>query len=166
MVTLRCFAEPDIPLLLDYLNNPKVTWYLTSHIPQPYTLNDAEWWIREGSTQGMVRAIESEGTLVGCVGATPEQFEYSRNAEIGYWLAKPFWGKGIATHALAQMTAEVFSTTQIARLYAYVFEGNAASQRVLEKCGYRQEALLEKAVFKRGAFSNAWLYAAIAPDKG
>ena len=83
MVTLRRYRESDIPLLVEYLNNPRVTHYLTSRIPQPYTINDAQWWVNEGNQQyGIIRAIEWEGRLVGTTGVNPGQFEFSRSAEI------------------------------------------------------------------------------------
>lgn len=163
MITLRRYDENDIPLLVEYLNNPRVTAHLTSRIPQPYTINDAQWWVREGSTQGYTRAIEWENRLVGTIGANRGQFEFSRSAEIGYWLAEPFWGNGIATAALSAVTTEIFRDTDIVRLFANVVEGNTASCRVLEKCGYQQEALLQKAFFKHDIFNNAHLYVKLAP---
>ncbi len=161
MVVLREFESGDAHLLREYLNNPHVTKYLTSSIPQPYEKEDAEWWINEGSKAGIVRAIEYEGVFVGAVGANRKQFEHSRSAEIGYWLAESYWGTGLATTALRQLTAFIFENTDIVRLQAYVFEGNLASARVLEKAGYRLEGILQKAIYKHGSFMDAKLYATV-----
>lgn len=161
MVVLREFGTDDASLLREYLNNPHVTRYLTSSIPQPYENEDAEWWINEGSKAGVVRAIVYEGVFIGAVGANRKQFEHSRSAEMGYWLAESHWGKGIATIALRQLTALIFERTDIVRLQAHVFEGNVASARVLEKAGYRLEGTLRKAIFKRGVFMDAHLYAVV-----
>lgn len=161
MVELREFKTDDASLLQVYLNNPNVTRFLTSSIPQPYEKEDAEWWINEGSKGGIVRAIEYEGVFIGAVGANRKQFEHSRSAEIGYWLAESYWGKGIATAALSQLSAFIFESTDIVRLQAHVFEGNFPSARVLEKCGYRLEGVLQKAIFKRDVLMDASLYAAV-----
>lgn len=162
MVVLREFETGDASRLREYLNNLHVTKYLTSSIPQPYEKGDAEWWIKEGSKAGIVRAIEYEGVFVGTVGANRKEFEHARSAEIGYWLAERHWGKGIATIALRQLTSFIFENTDIVRLQAHVFEENFASARVLEESGYRLEGILQKAIFKRGIFMDASLYATVS----
>jgi RimJ/RimL family protein N-acetyltransferase len=163
MIALREYTEADIHLLVAYLNNTNVTRHLTASIPQPYTEKDAAWWIREGSRNGFVCAIEYNGIFVGTVGATRGLFERCKTAEIGYWIGEPFWGRGIATVALAQHSAFIFQNTDIVRLHAHVFARNVASMRVLEKCSYKCEAILEKAAFKNGTHTNIHLYASIKP---
>ena len=161
MIELREFSHADARRLPEYLNNPRVTRFLSSRIPQPYTATDATWWIDVGSRSGVVRAIDLEGVLVGTIGAEPGQFECVRSAEIGYWLAEPYWGKGIASLAPAQLTRLVFDTTDIVRLTARVFEGNDASARVLEKNGYAKEGVMRKAAYKDGHYFNVALYALV-----
>ena len=161
MIKLRTFRPDDAPLLQVYLNFQDVTTFLSTRIPQPYTETDAVWWVHEGSKVGIARAIQYNDQFVGTVGADRGQFEKSRSAEVGYWIGRPFWGKGIATEALRQLTALIFSTTTIARLQAYVFEGNIASMKVLEKNGYTLEGILNKAVFKHGQFYHEHLYARV-----
>ena len=82
------------------------------------------------------------------------EFEKQRTAEIGYWVARPYWGKGIASSALEEFTQGVFESTNMARLYASVFEANLASARVLSKCGYQLDAVLQSAIYKNGAVLN------------
>lgn len=158
-VFLREFKESDIEILPQYLNNPKVTQYLSTRIPQPYSREDAEWWIDKGCKNRIVRAIECEGVLVGSIGAERGRFERLRSAEIGYWIAESYWGKGIATVALRELSEFVFQNTDIARLQAHVYAGNTASARVLQKSGYELEGVLRKAVVKNGVFMDAELYA-------
>lgn len=155
---LRPFVEADRELLVDYLNRPQVSHYLSDRIPQPYRMADADWWVREGSHSGYTRAIEVDGVLVGCVGADPGQFEFRYTAEAGYWLADDYWGLGYATQALGLLMAELQSQTDLQRLQATVFVGNEASVRVLQRCGFVQEAHLKKAVFKHGQFADALLF--------
>lgn len=60
-------------------------------------------------------------------------FEQAGRRLVGYWLGKRFWGKGIATRALAAFVKQV----RVRPLHALVFKGNVGSIRVLEKCGFR-----------------------------
>jgi len=83
---------------------------------------------------------------------------YKQNAEIGYWLAEPFWGKGIVCEALKQMVAYAFNTFYISRLYATPFGRNISSSRVLEKAGFTLEAILPNAVYKNGQFEDEAIY--------
>jgi RimJ/RimL family protein N-acetyltransferase len=161
-VFLRDFCENDITSLVLYLNNKNVTKFLTSRIPQPYSVDDAKWWVNIGSREGITKAVEVNGKYVGSIGVTAGQFESNRSAEIGYWLEESSWGKGIATEAVMEMTEYVFSNTNIVRLYAPVFSPNKASMRVLEKCGYQLEGVLRKAIFKNGLFLDEHLYAKIS----
>ena len=149
---LRDFNQTDIPLLLNYLNNSKVTQYITASIPQPYTNDDALWWINEGSQSEFIKAIEVNGVFVGCISATIGNFEYNRSAELGYWLGEDHWGQGIATKAVKVFSQELFKNTQLMRLFVSVVNENKASIRVLEKNNFVYEGLLRNASYKNGQF--------------
>lgn len=161
ILSLQTFSTEHKASLIHNLNSFNVTRYLSSRIPSPYTEDDAIWWIEHGSKNGIIRAVEVDGEFAGCVGAEPGQFEYAYAAEVGYWLAEPFWGKGYASKALALLIDEVQNTSEIVRLHASVFEGNQTSCKVLEKCGFILEGSMQKAVFKQGEFYNTHLYAKI-----
>lgn len=158
MIELRDFEDADIPLLVTYLNNPRMTRYLSDKIPQPYTEEHAQWWVTEGSRLGHVRAILHEGVFVGCIGVTAEGFERSRTAELGYWLAEPFWGRGLVAQAVRAMVDFMLSETDIVRIHAVVYNPNKASMRVLEKSGFSQEAIQRQAIYKHGKFYNAHVF--------
>ncbi|MFX6949463.1 GNAT family protein, partial [Acinetobacter baumannii] len=87
---------------------------------------------------------------IGGIGLILNSDVYIMSAEIGYWLAEPFWGQGIATEAVRQLVEYTFYYFDIVRLYAEVFETNKASMRVLEKNGFYLEGVRRKAVFKNG----------------
>lgn len=161
MIELRDFSNKDEELLVSYLNEEAVTQYISARLPQPYTKEAAAWWVSTGSKIGIVKAIAKNGVLVGSISAIVGEFEKQKSAEIGYWLAKPFWGNGFASEALAEFSKTIFLNTEIVRLYAPVFEGNTASARVLEKCGFKLEAILEKAIYKNGLFYDEHHYANI-----
>ncbi len=154
MLELRKFEARDEELLVSYLNDGELTRFLSSRIPQPYTHDSASWWVKTGSTIGTVYAIIYNEILVGSISAIPGEFEKQRTAEVGYWVARPYWGRGIASYALAEFTQRVFESTNLIRLYASVFEANVASARVLSKCGYTLDAVLQSAIYKNGSVFN------------
>lgn len=155
---MRPYCEADIPLLIRYLNDSLTTRYLTSAIAQPYTQADAEYWARHLSRSMGAQAIEWRGHFVGDISANIGNFEKAYSAEIGYWLGREFWGHKIATAALTRVTEQLLTQTKIVRLTAQVLVGNSASCRVLEKCGYTQEARLRQAAYKNGHHHDVLLY--------
>ncbi|APE04817.1 GNAT family N-acetyltransferase [Alteromonas sp. RW2A1] len=159
MVSLRDFTENDVDSIVTILNNDSVTQFLSTKIPTPYTLEDAKWWVSEGSKGDLIKAISVNGQLAGCIGVTRGDFEYQKSGEIGYWIAQKFWRKGVASSALDQMSEYVFSNTDIVRLFASVFSSNAASMGLLLKYGFTQEAILQKAIFKNGQFYDNHIFA-------
>ncbi|MBE1298898.1 MAG: GNAT family N-acetyltransferase [Alteromonadaceae bacterium] len=155
---LRTFKQEDATRLQQILNDADMVKFLSSRIPFPYTSEDATWWINEGSHNGFVRAIDIDGKLVGCVGVTPGIFEYSHCGEIGYWLAKDYWGNGIMTKAVNQLVEFIFTQTDISRLFAVVFSANRNSQNLLKRCGFEREAILKKAICKNGVYYDNHQY--------
>jgi ribosomal-protein-alanine N-acetyltransferase len=161
MIELRKFEQKDEALLISYLNDEAQTHFLSARLPQPYTKEAATWWVNTGSKIGVVYAIIHNGIFVGSISAIPGEFEKQKTAEIGYWVAKPYWGKGIASEALQKFTELLFENTDFIRLNASVFEGNFGSAKVLQKCGYKLDAVLEKAIYKNGVVFNEMLYSKI-----
>ncbi|PCK31219.1 GNAT family N-acetyltransferase [Pseudoalteromonas piscicida] len=159
MYTLRSFQLSDKARLIAILNDPDITRYLSTKIPQPYTEQDALWWINEGSKLGYIRAICEGDLLIGCIGVTPGEFEYERSGEIGYWLEKSHWRRGVAHFAIQKLIKVVFSESKIERIFASVFDGNVASMKLLQKSGFEQEAVLKRAIFKQGIFYDNHLFA-------
>ncbi|MBO1255541.1 GNAT family N-acetyltransferase [Alteromonas sp. 5E99-2] len=159
MVSLRDFDDEDIPILVKILNNTAVTQYLSSKIPTPYTEQDASWWVNEGSKGDLIKGILYNGELVGCIGVNRGLFEYSKSGELGYWLAADYWRKGIATEAISQLLDYTFEHTEIVRVFASVFSANTGSMQLLLKQGFKQEAVLEKGIFKDGEFYNNHIFA-------
>jgi len=161
--TLREWRPADAESLALHANNVKVWRNLHDAFPHPYTIADAESWIKQTSaaTSGMIFAIVVDGQAVGGIGINPGKDVERRTAAIGYWLGEAYWGRGIMTEALQAMTEHVFSVFDFARLEAYVFEWNLPSTRVLEKAGYAREARLRKKVTKEGRTVDCFLYVRI-----
>lgn len=80
---------------------------------------------------------------------------------MGYYVAEPYWGKGIATSAVKQICKYIFEKTDIIRIFAEPFAHNAASCRVLEKAGFVYEGTLRKNAVKNNAVTDMRMYAKI-----
>ena len=158
-MVLRELALSDAELLVEYLNVPEVTRYLSSNIPSPYGIEDAEWFITTGSKdKAITKAIEVDGQCVGLIGVYLQQAEYAHSAEIGYWLGRPFWRKGLATKAVKFFVDEIFNTTEVTCIFNPVTEANIASRRVMEKAGFQLEGKLQGSVQHHGKLHNEYFY--------
>ena len=82
-----------------------------------------------------------------------------KNAELGYWLGKDFWGNGIMSQAIKEIVKLAFERYDIVRIYATPFENNYKSHKVLEKCGFKLEAKFDKVVLKNGELLDELVYA-------
>lgn len=149
---LRAWRVGDEDSLVSYANNRNISRWLYDRFPFPYTRKDAEEWIGRAKDQTPLQffAIEVDGCAAGGIGLDIGSDVRRRTAAIGYWLAEPFWGRGIVTEAVRLVTDYGFRTFDLVRIGAGIFEGNPASMRVLEKAGYQLEGRRRKAVCKDG----------------
>ncbi len=163
---LRRWQKGDEASLAKYANNYHIWRNVRDAFPHPYTFDDAHHWISmcEAEKQPTVFAIEINGEAVGGVGIVPQKDVFRKNAEIGYWLGEPFWGKGIVTEAVKEISEYAFKHFDIHRLYAGVFEYNPASMRVLEKAGFHFEAILYQSVCKENKLWNEHIYVKFRTD--
>ncbi len=106
-----------------------------------------------------------EGEVVGSIAFKPQQDVERMSAEVGYFLAEAFWGRGIATEALVAVTSHAIDTCGLTRIFAVPFAWNTASCRVLEKAGYSLEGRLRRSAIKDGVITDQLQYAFIATDR-
>jgi RimJ/RimL family protein N-acetyltransferase len=160
-IKLRPWELSDLTSLVKYANNPKIAGNMTDAFPSPYTEESGRAFISMAQKGGStcLMAIEVEGEAVGGIGIHLQSDIMRKNAELGYWLAEPFWGKGITSQAVQKMVEYAFITFDINRIYARPFGTNKASQRVLEKSGFKLEARIEKNIFKKGEYLDELIYA-------
>jgi ribosomal-protein-alanine N-acetyltransferase len=78
---------------------------------------------------------------------------------LGYWLAQPYWGRGIISAAAVQICAQAFEELDIIRIFAEPFAYNAASRKVLEKAGFVLEGVMKQAAVKNGQVIDYCMYA-------
>ena len=161
--TLERWNTGFIDDVAEYANNEGIAKWLRDVFPFPYTHKDAEEFVTAFSEIGddvqLARAIVSGGRAVGSVGIFPQKDVYKRSGELGYWLAEPYWGKGIMTSAVKKLCAEAFERYDIVRIYAEPYADNKGSRRVLEKAGFELEGVLKDSVFKRGQMHDSCVYA-------
>jgi [ribosomal protein S5]-alanine N-acetyltransferase len=157
---IRAWKNEDLQELVLQANNVNVWNNLRNYFPHPYTEEDGKAWLEKvvNALPAINMAIESDGQLVGGIGLILNGDVYIKSGEVGYWVGEKFWGKGIATEAVRQMTEYAFYYFDLVRLYAEVFETNKASMRVLEKNGYYLEGVRRKAVFKNNVLMDDYIW--------
>jgi RimJ/RimL family protein N-acetyltransferase len=117
-----------------------------------YGANGFHWVIRD--RHGLFTA--APGTPMGMIGTRPSG-EPGRG-DVGYWLGKPYWGRGIMREALASMLDLAFGELDMIKLEAEVFTGNARSIRLVESLGMQREGTIRSAHLKRGDRVDAHVY--------
>ena len=157
---LREWKLTDIDSLAKHINNVKIWNNVRDGLPYPYTMLDADKYIRMVQAQPYVQnfAIEVAGEAVGGVGIVPLTDVERLSAEVGYWLGEAYWGWGITSEAVALLVDYVFRETGIIRLFASVYEYNPASMKVLEKVGFTRQAILRDAAIKNGRVIDMYYY--------
>jgi RimJ/RimL family protein N-acetyltransferase len=158
---LRPWNTNDLDSLVECANNPNISKFMMNKFPYPYTREAGERFIAFATQENPthIMAIEVDGKAVGGIGIHPLSDIESKNAEMGYWLAEPYWGKGYITEAVKQMIEYGFKNFDINRIFARPFGTNTASQKVLKKTGFLLEAKFEKTFFKNGEYLDECVYA-------
>ncbi len=162
---LRYWNLDDLDNLVKFANNKKIADKLTDAFPHPYKREDGIAYITNfGSDKPQkVFAIEVNGIACGSIGVFPQTDVHRKNAEMGYWLAEEYWGRGIMTEAVKRTIEYGFSAFDINRIFARPYASNLASQRVLEKAGMKLEARFEKSLFKNGQFVDELIFSILSP---
>lgn len=166
-ITLTKTQSEDQGDVFAHLQEREVGRYMP-WMPWPYTQEHAAEWLARvaapGYDQPQTRwAIRNESQrMIGVVEVAPQGAPLDHMAEIGYWLAKPYWGQGIMTAVVKTMVGYAFQQEKIVRLFAPIFAANTGSARVLEKAGFSAEApLMRKRYFRDGQFHDGRQYALI-----
>jgi [ribosomal protein S5]-alanine N-acetyltransferase len=160
---LRPWSLDDLDNLLKFAGNKKIADNLTDAFPHPYSREDGITFINRFKDDNPMRAfaIAVDGIACGSIGVFPQADVHRKSAEMGYWLAEEYWGRGIITEAIRQMVGYGFKTFDINRIFARPFSSNLASQRVLLKAGLKLEARLEKSIYKNGQFLDELIFSII-----
>jgi ribosomal-protein-alanine N-acetyltransferase len=165
-LVLRPFDESDAPALFVHAKNPNVARFtLWDHHK---TIADTEMFVRdyarcrylERTPEPYAITLRDDPRPVGAVGCFWAS-EPNKTMELGYWLAEPFWGKGLTAEACRAVVDSAFADHGPRRIQARVIAGNAASVRVLEKVGFAFEGTLRASLLRRGIFEDVMMFARI-----
>ncbi|MFN2457530.1 MAG: GNAT family N-acetyltransferase [Chitinophagaceae bacterium] len=159
--TLRAWTMNDLESLVNFANNFHIAKNMMDRFPHPYTVEQGKSFIELTTKESPpnILAIVIGNQAAGGIGIHPQTDIYRKNAELGYWLAEPFWGKGIITKAIIEMVEYGFKNFEIDRIFARPFGTNVASQKALEKAGFLLEARFEKTIIKNGEYLDELIYA-------
>jgi RimJ/RimL family protein N-acetyltransferase len=139
-IQLRDVQESDLPIFFEQQQDPLANQMAA--FPARNRDTFMAHWVKIMQDETIfLKTILFEGQVAGNL----VSFVLSGEREVGYWLGREFWGKGIATRALSHFLQQIDERP----LYAHVAKHNIASQRVLEKCGFTlQEKEKNFAVFQ------------------
>ena len=150
---MRAWRRDDADALVRQADDYDVWKNLGDLFPHPYTAADAKSWLGGGaeSRSELSLAIDVDGELAGGLGLKfPRDPIYRVTAEVGYWLGRAWWGRGIMPRVLTAFVPWAFERFELERIEAGVFETNPASARVLEKAGFALEFRQRRYVIKEG----------------
>lgn len=158
----------DIPSMVKYLNNPKI-YANTLAIPHPYTEKEGEDFLKmiqssslETSRHFAIR-LNNSNEMIGACGFFRSE-KNPRSSGIGYWLAEPYWGRGLMPKVVSK-AIEIAKNqwTNLVRIEAHIYTWNKPSTRVVEKSGFQCEGILQKYYYKDSQDTDVYSYAYIFP---
>ena len=165
---IRKWELSDAKDLAAALSNKKVQDNLRDGLPYPYTEQDGKDFISAmlsaDENETFAFAITVDNMVIGSIGIFRQGNIHRQIAELGYYIAEEYWGKGIMTEAVKQICKYVFAKSDIIRIYAEPFAYNIASCRVLEKAGFQYEGTLRSNAVKNGRVIDMKMYSLLKAE--
>ena len=165
---IRKWELSDAKDLAVALSNKKVQDNLRDGLPYPYTEQDGKEFISAmlsaDESETFAFAITVDNMVIGSIGIFRQGNIHRQTAELGYYIAEEYWGKGIMTEAVKQICEYVFAKSDIIRIYAEPFANNIASCRVLEKVGFQYEGTLRSNAVKNGRVIDMEMYSLLKAE--
>lgn len=160
---IRKWELSDAKNIAAALSNKRVQDNLRDGLPYPYTEQDGIDFISDmlsaDENETFAFAITVDHIAIGSIGVFRQGNIHRQTAELGYYIAEEYWGKGIITEAVRQICEYVFGKSDIIRIYAEPFACNTASCRALEKAGFQYEGTLRSNAVKNGKVIDMKMYA-------
>ncbi len=152
----------DIPQIVEYASNEKMAAF-TLNLPSPYSEEDAIFWVnlanqgfKNGTNYIFGIRLKSNGHFIGGIGLTVEK-RFNR-AEVGYWIAEPFWNKGFATEATKAIIKYAFKELASNKITSHYLVGNPASGKVMGNSGMCKEGELKEHVSRDSNYHDVVVY--------
>lgn len=165
---IRKWELSDAKDLAAALSNRKVQDNLRDGLPYPYTEQDGKEFISAmlsaDENETFAFAITVNNMVIGSIGIFRQGNIHRQTAELGYYIAEEYWGKGIMTEAVKQICEYVFANSDIIRIYAEPFAYNIASCRALEKAGFQYEGTLRSNAVKNGKVIDIKMYSLLKEE--
>ncbi|MDG2352156.1 MAG: GNAT family N-acetyltransferase [Acidimicrobiales bacterium] len=133
-LVLKKLVDADKERLVSLIGDFRVSKTL-SKVPYPYTLDDADEWLKIVDNEEFNLNIFLNDDLIGGIGLTPTEDDFY---ELGYWLGVEYWGQGYATESVMELLNYAKSNTPCEKFKANAFKENVASAKVLEKNGFKR----------------------------
>lgn len=168
IVKIRKWELSDANEISVALSNTRVQDNLRDGLPYPYTEQDGVNYISAmlsaDENETFAFAIIADGKMIGSIGVFRQGNIHRQTAELGYYIAEEYWGRGIMTAAVKQICEYVFGKSDIIRIYAEPFVYNIASCRVLEKAGFQYEGTLRSNAVKNGKVIDMNMYSLLKTE--
>lgn len=148
-ITLRSLRKSDEFWVAKHANDKEVARYIT--LPHPYSLRDAKKFIKKSKNE--LRKSKPKEICCGIelkenkkvIGVMSFVIDWkNENAEVGYWLGREYWGRGLAREALLLLLEYGFKKLKLKKIYARVHEPNVRSAKLLERVGFKIEGKLRE----------------------
>jgi RimJ/RimL family protein N-acetyltransferase len=169
-LTLDGLDADDVPSLVSLAGDRAIA-DTTISVPHPLDAEVARQWLASftqamavGSAEHFAIREAAGAPLVGMVSLRSIDREHEE-AELSFWIGRPFWGRGYATEAAGAAVDRAFGALGINRIVAHHMVRNPASGRVLARLGFRQEGLLRERVKKWGVHEDVVLMALLRQDR-
>ena len=159
-IFLRPLTSADIDDFMVWATDAEVTRYARW---EPYHSREAaeDFFSNVVEKHPWFQAIVWNDQVIGSMTLDQGTGDYRCKAELGYVSAKKYWENGIVTQAVQMALQRGFEDLGVARIEAVVHPENKASHRVLEKNGFVREAVLRKAVLRKGNLEDLYLYSVV-----
>jgi ribosomal-protein-alanine N-acetyltransferase len=161
-VNLRVMEKEDLPLIAEWFSSPEV--FGEYNTLRQMSKTEAEKMLESPLELKQFLIEKKDGSKIGFAGHFYVLHPAGRQLEIGYSLVPNERGKGYCTEAVNIMVDYLFLSKESRRIQAHTDLRNVASQKVLEKVGFKKEGTLRKNFFVRGEWRDAYLYSILREE--
>jgi len=164
---LRPLELADAESLAHHANDRGVWQNLRDRFPHPYSHADAVEYIEHLRSRPVQTSfgIDVGGKAIGSISLMIGDDIARQSAELGYWIGREFWGRGIMVDAVRAITQYAFDVLGLVRVFAVPFVTSTRSSRVLEKAGYVREGVMRRSAVKDGVILDQLLFAACSDPR-